>query len=29
MKEKKDKFRKFNFINDLEEKCEEIYDEKE
>jgi hypothetical protein len=29
MKEKKDKFRKVNFINDLEEKCEEIYDEKE
>ena len=29
MKEKKDKFRKFNFIADLEQKCEEIHDEKE
>ena len=29
MKERKNEFKKLNFINELEKKCEEIYDEKE
>ena len=29
MKEKKNEFNKLNFINELEKKCEDIYDQKE